>query len=126
MDAQQETQFVNAFIAPNRRERYVFMLSNSKRRQRLLDQLHHCRDIDPEVAKSPPSDECIVAHLRKLGAPDSCYVISTDATHDGNCLPLETVFAEYVSGHAMLISCVPGVLGCFVDEYGSATILRRK
>ncbi len=125
MDAQQETSFVNAFIAPNRRERYLFMLPDTKRRQRLLDQLYHCKDIDPDVAFEPQSNSPIVEELKSMGAPNSCYVISTDATHDGNELPLATVFNEYISGNAMLIACVPGTLGCYVDEYGHTTILHR-
>ncbi len=125
MGAQQETSFVNTFIAPNRRERYLFMLPDTKRRQRLLKQLYHCKDIDPEVMVEPQTNISIIEELKSMGAPDSCYVISTDATHDGNELPLETVFNEYVSGNAMLIACIPGKLGCNVDEYGYRTILRR-
>ena len=117
-----ETSFVNAFIVRKKRERYLYLLSSSKRRKKLLDQLYHCPDIDPtfvrEVkATGEPYHAVVEEQLRNAGAPEKCYVISTDENHDGLVLRLHDVLEEYEAGSAMLISCIPGHLGCFIDEY---------
>lgn len=127
MQIETEAAFVSAFIVKERRDRYLYLLSSSRRRERILSNLYHCRDIDPRYSRevTTTGGTSLEEQLRMAGAPDECYVISTDDNHDGRELDLRDVLEEYVAGNAMLISCVPGRLGCFVDEYGSAFILQR-
>lgn len=127
MQPETEAAFVSAFIVKERRDRYLYLLSSSRRRERILSSLYHCRDIDLRYSRevTTTGGTTLEDQLRIAGAPQTCYVISTDENHDGLETNLHDVLEEYAIGNAMLISCVPGRLGCFVDEYGSAFILQR-
>jgi hypothetical protein len=115
-----EEAIVRAFIASHRRSRWLSSLGSDKRRRKFLNRLNHCADFDPRYAEPVASNVDMVALLRSKGASSTCYVVSDVAAIDGQKLPLaEAVAAAELAGWGTLISCIPGRLGCYVDEAGS-------
>ena len=111
-----EIGFVSSFIIPERRERYLSLLCNPKRRGKLLDRLNHAQDIDLSHARQMPPGclgKSVVILLESMGASESCYVIADASEMDGQTLPLgEALWRTSVHGFGVVLSLVPGRL-CF-------------
>ena len=118
---------IRAFVAPPRRARWLESLASPKRRQRFLDHLNHCRDIDERYATPLPSNADIVAILNANGAPTTCYLLSATETLDGRELPLaEAVAQAEFGGWGTLLSCIPGQLAYYYDECGQRRMLLKR
>lgn len=89
----QTAALVRAFIASNRRDRYLNLLASSQGRAKLRRALAHLKDLDPEFAQPIPAaehtPEAIATLLRSHGAPDECVLLAEDEDLDGLRLPLE-------------------------------------
>ena len=89
MDRDRETDFIQAFVRRERRERAQFELFSPKKRGAFLNRLCHTfQDIlDTRYLKpipEPNSDyRALLRHLTQRHAPETCYVISTIAELDG-------------------------------------------
>ena len=121
---QHEEAFVSAFVLPQRRERWVTLLGNPRRRAAVTRTLDHQHDLDDRtcvpVVPSNLSDEEIAAALRARGAPARCWVISASPRLDGRYLELVEALNEISgSGRGAALSCVPGRLGYFEGEHGT-------
>lgn len=115
-----EMALVKAFISPRRQARWLSLLGSVKGRRKLLDSLNHCCDLDPRYTMPLPSTVDLVAILRERGAPETCCVLSDVAALDGRELPLaEAITGAELAGFGTLISCIPGRLGCYIDEAGT-------
>lgn len=115
-----EAATVRAFMTAPKRDRFLQLLANPKRRQRLLNELNHFKDWDERYATRLPSSagvESIVAVLEAAGAPALCHVVSDDPDLDATDLPLrEAVDRAEVFDFASLLCCVAGRLAFFFDE----------
>jgi hypothetical protein len=119
-----EEALVDAFIVPEKRERYKTFRANPKRRAKLLDGLNHCRDLDPRYATEIPSGTDVVSLLRKRGAPERCHVISDVTELDGREMALQEAIDETESHMwGTLIGCVPGRLAYYYGEAGEQRLL---
>ena len=111
-----EIGFVTTFIIRERRERYLMLLGNPKRRGKALKRLNHAQDIDFSLTRPVPSGcvaESLAVLLENLGASETCYVIADASDMDGQTLPLrEALWRASVHGFAVVLSCLPGRL-CF-------------
>ena len=111
-----EIGFVSSFIIPERRDRYLTLLGNPKRRGKALNRLNHAQDIDWSLARPVPPGcvaESLAVLLENLGAGETCYVIADASDMDGQTLPLrEALWRASVHGFAVVLSCLPGRL-CF-------------
>jgi hypothetical protein len=111
-----EKAFVSTFIVSERRERYLTLLGNPKRRNKALDRLSGGRDIDYSLASEAPTlctSESLAVLLENMGADPTCYVIADASEMDGQHLPLrEALWKTRVHGFGVVVSCVPGRL-CF-------------
>jgi hypothetical protein len=119
--SEHEESVVKAFVVPRKRDRMLSMLANPKRRRKALDALYHFRDLDDRfVVCVPPGRQTpvgIAEALRSYGAPDHCWVISTDDSLDAREMLLDEVLAAVVGyGEGNLISCIAGKLGFFEGE----------
>ena len=116
-----EEEVIKAFILPDRRERYLELLTTPKKRAKFIAQLPHFKHLNPKFAFSIPGKESNLPSLMKLlaakGAGPTCWVISEDRKLDGREMDLETALKETV-GYRMgtIISCIPGKLAYFEDE----------
>lgn len=126
-----ELGFAEFLAEPSRRRVKVLLELGPKRRQGLRDLLDHSVKLDPAYCRPLRGGEAypimIERSLRRLNAPDTCYVISSDDSLDGCELPLRRAL-EDVSGsdHGTYISCVPGKLGYFeYEDMNSAFLLNK-
>jgi hypothetical protein len=132
LDLKREAALIRAFVVPSKRERLVELLGKPKRRRDVLRTLYHFADLDPRfISRVPTRDgsaEGIEALLRSKGAPDLCYVISTDSALDGKTVTLGTALTQiHGLGHGTLLSCVAGALGYFEGEdIGARYVLERR
>ena len=115
-----EQATIRAFFVPARRTRWLESLDSKKRRRAILGRLNHCYDLDERFATPLAPNVNVVAVLRSLGAPDTCYVISSIAAIDGREMPLEeAVYQAGAGGWGTLISCISGRLAYYSDEAGT-------
>jgi hypothetical protein len=112
---------IAAFVAPERRDRYLGLLASARGRAKMRDALAHFRDLDARYARPvAPADQApgrLAALLRSRGAPADCYLLAEDAALDGLVLPLEEALAAVVGrGMGAFVSCVPGRLAYYEGE----------
>lgn len=127
-----EEAFVSAFIAKDRRDRYLGFL-NPKRRNKLLDLLPHgtvghlAIEFKKAIVPKDQTLEGILSILTARGAPASCHVISSDKEIDGRDMPLrDALVATVGQGMGTIICCVPGRLAYFEGEDMGARFLLEK
>ena len=118
-------------IVPAKRSRFSEMLKSKKKRRKLVDSLYHYRDLDRRfivpIPKNNHTAKDIGNILRKLGAPETCHIISTISEIDGKeCDLQETLHSIVGAEEGTLLSCIPGVLGYYEGESeGDRYILKR-
>jgi len=128
-----EEAIIRAFIAPDRRERYLSRLSSPKTRQKFMAKhFHHMADLDERYAERLDPGMPLVeferrgeAHLDKIyellrsrGAPSRCYVMSASSDVDGQEVDLRAALEDVVGGYndGTFLSCIPGRLASFEGE----------
>ena len=123
-----EEATVRAFVVSTKRDRWLSLLGNPKRRGTVLDDLNHgSRFFDPRFATVVPDNKDCATMLRALGAPALCHVISDKPDFDGRELPLADVVHEAVSFEiGVLICCLPGTLACFIGESTEPRLILRR
>jgi hypothetical protein len=130
-ESEHSSALIRAFIAPERQERYLGLLTSSRGRDKLRARLAHLRDLDQRFVSSPPSDEQtpsrLAALLRARGAPEECVLLAEDAALDGRRLPLAEALSRVVGrGMGAFLSCIPGRLAFYEgEEPGQRYILER-
>jgi hypothetical protein len=115
-----ESAFVSAFIIAERRERYMTLMGNPRRRSKVLNRLNHGQDIELSLARPVPPgcfSESLADCLEGLGAGPTCYVIADASDMDGQTLALrEAVWKARVHGFGVVLSCLPGRLCYYKPE----------
>src|SRR5215216_2863007 len=106
-----EEAIIRAFIARDRRERYLARLSSPKTRQEFMAQhFFHMTDLDERYAEKLDSGmplvewakrhearlDRICETLRSRGAPTRCYVISASSDLDGQEVDLRAALEDVV------------------------------
>ena len=104
-----EKKFIEAFILTKKRRRIKELLASDKRRSKVLDMLYHFNDLDPRFIKDIPPREQFYEYIYKIlkdnGAPDMCYIISSDRDIDKKYLKLSYALKLIIaSGEGTLIS----------------------
>ena len=129
--APQEEALVRAFIVRERRDRFLELLPNPKKRRKFTDSLAHPNPawFDLRCVKTiPPAQsdaESIAKLLRDKGAGATCWAISEDQRFDGREVELQPVLKEVVGyGMGVILCCVPGRLA-FVESEDGRFILER-
>ena len=120
-ELEHDTALVRAFIAAERRDRYLGLLASARGREKLRRSLAHCRDLDMRFAHELPhgvhTPTAIAELLRTKGAPAECVLLSESDALDGRRLPLEEALSAILGrGMGTLVSCVPGRLGFYEGE----------
>ena len=120
-ELEHSSALIRAFIAPERRERYLALLASARGRDKLRRRLAHLHDLDPrccrELPKGVHTPHEIAAYLKRKGAPTECVLLAEDCELDGQQLPLGNAL-EAVIGRGMgtFISCLPGQLAFYEGE----------
>ena len=128
MDA--ESQTVEAFVVPNRRDRWMSGLDSPKRRRKVLDRLCHHDDWQADLARTTtPTGRreeqlaALLAQLRGLGAPQACHVMSVRSDCDARSMPLVEALEELSDDGCALLICIPGVLALHLPEAPSPPVI---
>jgi hypothetical protein len=127
-----EEQFAANFIMPVKQERYLSLLKSAKGRSKLRFGLNYCSDLDMRYAKLVSADQqcadALFKILKQKGAPDLCYVMSSNSNLDEEELSLYRALERTIGfGMGTLISCIPGKLAYFeFEEPGERYILEHK
>ena len=116
-----EQAFVEAFIHPDRRERFLAALANPKKRAVFNREPYHpkskflqVRYIE-QIAPSQHYARLIAPKLKRMGAPDDCWVFGNHI--DGRQMKLEEALGEIIGvGSGTIVSCLPGKLAFFESE----------
>jgi hypothetical protein len=116
-----ESEFINQFISPVKRDRYLTLLRSKKGRRKLLQGLDHLNDLNMRYAHLLPSNtqtiDEIEVLLKKNGASDHCHIISANEELDGSEMLLRDALEQTVGkGWGTIISCIPGKLAYFEGE----------
>jgi hypothetical protein len=120
----QEEATIRAFIIRERRERFLELLPNPKKRRSITESLAHPNPawFDQRYVRAIPSSlshEGIASLLRKKGAGDKCWAISEDPELDGRELDLRRALDKVIGSQMGTILCiVPGKLAIVESEYG--------
>ena len=120
---------IEAFVVPERRERYLFLARASKRRVELTNRLAHWRDFEARLATVLPPDAqaspaAVARFLVTRGAPASCYVVSEWSELDGQVMPLADATRAVVGrGMGTVLSCIAGRLAYYESEEGDRYVL---
>ena len=118
-----EEDLIKAFFVPTKRERYLEMIANPKKRKKFLLELFHFKSLDPQrcftLPKGVHTAKEIAAFLVQKGAPRSCCVTSTEKELDGQEMLLVDALKRVLGcGFGVFLSCIPGKLAYFEDEDG--------
>jgi hypothetical protein len=124
-----EESVVTAFFLPNRRERYLEIVRDPKKRHKLINELSHFKKLNPQfIVPITPNQQHVpqlMSLLRSKDAPAKCRVISEDGNLDSREIDLQEALKEVV-GRQMgtILSCIPGKLAYFEDEDGRCLLER--
>jgi hypothetical protein len=121
-----EEAFVRSFVVPDKRQRYIELLANPKRRRKILDHLNHQFDYDSKYENHVPHDDCqqVVNMLKNRGAAEYCHVIADGHELDGSDVTLEIALESlWLHSFAYIIICDPKHLAYFQAETPSRPVL---
>ncbi len=123
-----EAAFAKAFLASEKRARFVQFLADPKRRKEMLDRLNHDLPYMPGFATGVPSHQDYPDELEKLlkakGAGPTCQVIADGLKADGRELPLrEALNLICMHERGAILSCLPGRLAYYKPESPGQGIL---
>jgi hypothetical protein len=104
---------IRAFFPPEKRERFVQLLSKSNGRRDALKTMHHLINFDPKWSTSVDATSDIAELLRAKGAGPKAYVMGT--SKDQRILPLEDAVGVVEKESGILV-CIPGRLACYCEE----------
>jgi len=116
-----EAAFAKAFLASEKRARFIQHLADPKRRKEMLDQLNHNLPYMPGFSMEVPSELDFPMELEKLlvakGAGPTCYVIADGLKADRRVLPLhEALHLVCLHPWGAILSCIPGRLAYYKPE----------
>ncbi len=124
-----ELAFVENFIVPARRDRFLDKLESAKKREAFLKELHHLKPnflLSSCVELIVPSQHFprfLGPKLRSLGAAGDCRVFGNYI--DAQEMKLEDALEALVGYRTgTIISCVPGKLA-FLESEDERMILRK-
>lgn len=119
-----EDVFVNMFVVREKRARYAQLLTNARRRTKILDRLNHAFDYDRRFASTVPKHVDIDSFLRAKGAPDTCHVIADSHALDGKDVSLQVALSElWGHGFGYVLICLPERLAYYQPEAPSEPVL---
>jgi hypothetical protein len=123
MNMHPERALFQAFTVPSKKERYIGLLDSKRGREKIRRALDHfnVQHLDPRFCRKIQSNEHSLADilriLKNLGAPSSCYVLSSDSDLDGREMHLSAALKEIIGrGQGTFVSCLPGRLAYFESE----------
>ena len=126
-----EEMFARSFVVPTKVERYLEQFKSENGRKKLILRLDHSRDLDTRNIETIPTNlqsaNAIYEILVSKGAPEKCYVISSNSRLDGRRLNLKKALEETIGyGTGTFISCLPGKLGFYESSEINGRVILEK
>lgn len=119
-----EIATINAFIAREKRERWLMKLADPKKRRAFLDRLNHCNDFDGRYVTAVSPGAQIDQLLRDRGTPEQVHIMSDVAEKDGQTMSLGEALESLDSDFfGTIICCVPGRLAFYYGEGGEECLI---
>jgi|GEM_PF-1126198 len=116
-----EEAFISVFVVPEKRQRYLDLLRNPKRRVEITRRFSHLFDFVPELATPVARNSDLVSLVRNRGAGSSAHIIGGNA--DGKDMPLaEAIHESMKDPSGVIISCVPGRVALLMQEFPPGNI----
>ena len=107
-------------ISSDSKERIKLLLNSKKGRAKFISKLDHFNAFENKYITNLPSNfttEMILEYLKKKGASDDCYILSSMSSLDKrNLLLRDALDSVYGRGFGCIISCVPGGLLYYEGE----------
>jgi hypothetical protein len=130
--APDEAAIIGAFVSATKRRRYGELLRTKGGRVKVIAALAHFTDsLDMRfayrIAPNRQNPAAINEELSRLGAPDTCFVISEDSDIDGLEMSLSDALDQIIeAGNGAIVSCITGHLAFYhSEEPGERYILHR-
>jgi hypothetical protein len=116
-----EKCLIESFVHPDQKERFLALLSNPKKRHKLVQYFAHNVKLDSRYSSRIPagqhSPDEIEKVLKAKGAGDNCYAFSENSRIDGKELKLRDALQETIGyGMGTFLSIIPGRLAYFEGE----------
>ncbi|MCM5680115.1 hypothetical protein M8A51_11280 [Schlegelella sp. S2-27] len=119
-----EVEFIQMFVKPTLRDRWLHQLDSPKRRSKQLQRLHHgfyfeARSME-HVKHHAAHRADFIAMLRRYGAGGPVHVISAHSSRDGNAYSFEEAIDPnegVARSHSTICIYSPKSLAVFADEY---------
>lgn len=121
-----EATFVKTFIARDRRERWLVLLSSEKKRHKLLARLPHIFDVDldprfvhnendlaPDIAAQVDK---VLRDWRKANLNQLCYILAPCSERDGQMMELSKVETDYSLTYGAVVIVIPDKLAYYRTE----------
>jgi hypothetical protein len=125
-----ETAFVMAFVAPEKRDRYLQFLPRPKKRSEILNRLCHNFDFIATHATlvARQNAESLVELLRSKGAGVTAHLIGGSQNLDGTEMSLSEAIDHALDYGGAIVSCIPGRLALLIQEFppGDTYVLSRR
>jgi hypothetical protein len=119
-----EEKFVASFVVKEKRERYLEFLSNEKHCYKITGRFDHCADLDSRFVKEIPvrnqNPKDVLELLRKTGAGERCWILSTNWDIDQKEMNLAEAIEKYLYCEGTFFSCIAGSLVLYSGEDGNA------
>jgi hypothetical protein len=116
--AAEHEQGLALFLEPGYRARWRGFLKDERRRRKLPDQIPNRIRLDPRFATQVDDISDAERLLFAGGAPSHCHVVASNDEWEGREMPLHDALWDVdYSGNGGCIPCIPGRLGCFIDEW---------
>ena len=116
-----EKRFVEEYIVPEKRDRYLMKLKGPKHRRDILDRLNHVLDFRPETATAlsqhQRTSDALFKLLRSHHVTNTCYIMADSTPLDGREMRLELAFEELL-GHpfGFVLICPPVPIALYKEE----------
>jgi hypothetical protein len=127
MDTGIEARFVNAFVIPRMRDRWLLKLRD-KSRHIHLQRLNHNFDFEPttttRLKKSSERQQELLDSLRAKGSPDQVHMISAREEFDAKPVKLSELLKQrWGIPSATVLICIPERLAIFCDDSDALYLL---
>jgi len=116
-----EKRFVDEYIVPEKRDRYLMKLKGPKHRREILDRLNHVLDFRPETATTLSQQQrtngALLGLLRSYRVSDTCHIMADSTPLDGQEMRLELALEE-LFGHSFgfVLICPPVPIAPYKEE----------
>jgi len=116
-----ERKFIELYILPARRRRYLEFLKGRRHREKVLERLNHTLDFDPEKAVEVPGagadEDGLYSLLASFHVEGTCHLMGDGNPLDGHELRIDRAVPELLRSHwGIVLICPPRPIALYKEE----------